>query len=142
MGSEVKREPVLANFRARGAKKPHKNSERYKKRPGMSEKHLVLVRSCPCAACGRMPAGTVHHLKSGTGERGAGLRSTDKWGVPLCMMHHEEVERAGTKQEVATFSQWSIDPHQLAQGLWAAKGDLKRMMRVVLAHREAGNKRA
>lgn len=138
MAGQVPREKVFGNFRQRGAKKPHKNSERYKRRPGMSEEHCALIRQCPCAGCGRKPAGTIHHLKSGTGERGAGLRSTDKWGVPACIHCHETIERAGTRQEVATFASWGIDPHVLAQDLWAATGDLARMTKIVLAHRSAG----
>lgn len=137
MASEIRKDRVLANFRQRGAKSPHKNSERYKDRPGMSDEHLALVRKLPCCGCGRKPGGQPHHLKSGTGERGAGLRSTDKWSVPVCFACHETVERAGTRREVATFAAWGIDPHVLAQDLWAATGDLERMTRIVQAHRSA-----
>lgn len=137
MAGQVPRERVLANFRVRGAKKPHRNSERYKQRPGMSEQHLALVRKLPCCGCGRRPGGQPHHLKSGTGERGTGLRSTDRWTVPVCFDCHETVERAGTRQEVATFAKWGIDPHVLAQDLWAATGEIGRMNAIVAAHRDA-----
>lgn len=63
------------------------------------------------------------------------VRSTDQWGVPMCMLHHEEVERAGTKQEVAYFQKASLDPHELAKALWRNTGDLAKMTRLVLDHR-------
>lgn len=133
MGSEIRRDHVFGNFRTRKPKE--KKARKADSRPGMSEKHCALIRKLPCCACGRIPAGTIHHLKSGTGERGVGLRSTDKWGTPLCLAHHEEIERAGTRNEVSTFGKWGIDPHDLAIALWAATGDLPKMTKIVIAHR-------
>ena len=131
---EIRKERLLGNFRNRGFRQKHKNSERYKQRPGMSDEHLALVRALPCVVCGKEPCGEVHHLNSGTGERGAGLRSTDKWGVPLCRIDHDIVERAGSRREVSTFEAWGIDAHVLAQDLWAATGSLERMRAIVVAH--------
>lgn len=132
---EIRRERVLANFRKRGPKKPHRNSERFKKRPGMDADHLELIRKLPCCVTGKVPAGEAHHLKAGTGERGIGLRSTDKWAVPMAHDPHMEVERAGTRNELAWFEQRGIDAHVLAQDLWAARGDLAKMTKIVIAHR-------
>jgi len=133
---ELRKPRVLGNFRERGPKKPHKNSERVKERPGMSEAHLALIRQMPCCVTLRMPGGDPHHLKSGTGERGAGLRSTDKWAVPMARLAHDEVERVGTQNERAWFLERGVDPHELAQALWNATGDLARMVKILLAHRE------
>jgi len=127
---------VLANFKNRGPREKHKNSERFKERSGMSEKHCELLRKLPCCVTLKTPGGEVHHLKSGTGERGMGLRSTDKWGLPMCHDAHMEVENAGTKRERQWFLERGVDPHELAQALWANTGDLARMVHVLISHRE------
>lgn len=134
MASEIYRPKILANFKSPKAKK-HKNSRWREDRLGMSEKHLAAIRKLPCTICLRVPAGTVHHLKSETGERGMSVRSTDQWGVPLCMIHHEEVERAGTRNEVNYFGQVNVDPHALAKALWKISPNLPMMTKVVAEHR-------
>lgn len=122
------------NFRKKGVKAP-KGKSAAEKRPGMSAKHLEAIRKLPCCVSGRMPGGTVHHLK-GTGERGAGQKSTDKWGVPLCWFKHEELERQGSRNEVAWFQKHGIeDPHALADALWHASPDVARMTKIVIEHR-------
>lgn len=133
---ELAKPRVLGNFKHRGARERHRNSERYKDRAGMSGSHLSMIRQLPCSVCGRGAPSDPHHLKSGTGERGAGLRSTDKWAVPLCRTDHDEVERIGTRNERQWFLDRGTDPHELAQGLWANTGDLSRMMAVVAVHAE------
>lgn len=134
MASEISKPRVFGNFKDRGAKAPHRNSERHKDRPGMDPAHLALVRLLPCCVCRLKPPVDPHHLKSGTGERGMGLRSTDKWAVPLCRAHHDDVERVGAKNEREWFLQFGIDPHTLARGLWASSGDIKKMATVIVAH--------
>lgn len=105
------------------------------KRPGMSEEHLALIRQLPCCVSGIEPAGEAHHLKQGTGERGAGMRSTDKWAVPLCHVKHMELERLGSRNEWAWFRAHGIsDPLELAAALWSNTGDLDRMRKIVRAH--------
>jgi len=137
---QIKREKVFGNFRVRAAKKPHKNAQTYKDRPGMSEAHLALVRKLPCVMTGQVPGGEAHHVKTGTGERGMGLRSTDKWAVPLSHDAHMELERAGSRNELAWFAMIGIDPVVLAQDLWAATGDLPKMTRIVIAHMRDGKR--
>ena len=125
------REKVIANFRDRLAKK--KNSENFKARPGMSPAHLVLIRNLPCCICG-VSGSEAHHVKAGTGERGMGLRSTDRWAVPMCHEHHMEVERAGSKKENDWFAQRAVLPGLLAMDLWKGTGNLERMQRVLTGH--------
>ena len=133
---EVPRERVLGNFRKTGLKKPkHANSKWSDDREGMSDDHLVMIRQLPCCHCLRTPAGEAHHLKEGTKERGMSVRSTDRWSVPLCRLHHDEIERVGTRNETAWFLKIGIDPIELAQALWRSTGDLAKMIRVLLAHR-------
>lgn len=127
-------EKRLANFRDRGPKNQHKNSERYKERPGMSEEHLALVRQMPCCTCRAKPPGDPHHLKAGTGERGMGVRSTDKWAVPMCRDCHGGVERAGSRNERAWFEARGIGSNELARDLWLNTGDLPKMIKILQAH--------
>lgn len=109
------------------------------KRPGMSALHLVNVRSLACSVCPVRERIEAHHLKSGPAarERGLGLKATDRWAVPLCWAHHLELERVtGSKGERAWFARWGIDCHELAQGLWNARGDQARMDFVLRAHQQ------
>jgi len=137
MASQIERPHILGNFRTR---KPKEKKERKTdSRPGMSEEHLALVRKLPCCITGRVPAGEAHHLKA-TGERGMGLRSTDRWAIPMAHDPHMEVERAGSRNELTWFKARGIDAIDLATSLWLATGDLPKMTKIVIAHRAgAGN---
>lgn len=66
-----------------------------------------------------------------------GLRSTDKWTVPLCNEHHiHGVERVGSKNEHAYFKQHGIENVVLlANDLWKSSGNKARMTAVVIAHK-------
>lgn len=132
MAFEIRQPKRLGNFKTGGPRK-RKAAKRRDARPGMSPEHLDRIRRLPCAACHKAPARTVHHLKSGTGERGMGLRSTDRWGIPLCMIHHEEIERAGTRNERSLCQKWGFDPHDLATALWGRTGFQEGMIRIVLS---------
>lgn len=108
-------------------------------RAGMSADHLACIRKLPCLITGRMPAGEAHHLKMGTGERGAGMRSSDKWAVPLSHDEHMDLERQGAKNEWNWFEARGIaNPLDLAAALWNASGDLPKMTRLVLEAKGAG----
>ncbi len=50
-------------------------------------KHGDYIRSLPCCRCKIVPAGVAHHLRR-TGESGMGLKSPDKYRLPLCANHH------------------------------------------------------
>lgn len=136
MASEIYRERQLGNFKPpRAARLKAKARDPRADREGDDDKHRAAIRKLPCAACLRMPAGTIHHLKS-AGHRGMSLRAPDKLGVPLCPEHHEAIERAGTRNEFATFAKWGIaDVYDLAAALWGARGDLPVMTKIVLAHK-------
>jgi len=132
MASEIRKEHVLGNFRVRSPRK--KKERKADSRPGMSEHHLALIRKLPCCITGRVPAGEAHHLKA-TGERGMGLRSTDRWALPIAHDFHMEVERAGSRNELSWFRARGIDAIDLATALWLASGDLSKMTKIVIAHR-------
>lgn len=141
MASRIDRPRVLANFKAtRSVREKAKRTKpsAAEKRDGMSDAHLAAIRKCPCVAC--LPfvrmAGEAHHLKHGTGERGAGMRSTDRWAVPLCRDHHEDVERAGSRNEPEVFAKWGIvDAMQLASDLWRATPSAPAMTKILIAHK-------
>lgn len=131
----ITKQHVLANFRTPKHKREPKLPA-HKTRPGMSADHLALVRALPCLVAGCTQPSQAHHLLS-TGERGAGLRSTDKWAVPLCNEHHiNGVHRVGSRRELAWFRENGIaDPMLVAERLWKATGCLDRMQRVLSMYR-------
>lgn len=94
------------------------------RRPGMSPSHLDRVRGLPCCVCERPPRSEVHHLKDVMPkERGIGLRSTDQWSLPVCSFAtgggcHDDIERLGSKNELAWFEARGIDARELARALW------------------------
>lgn len=136
MAFQVPQPPRIGNFKPVGVeKKKQGNSKFREERKGMSEDHCKLIRQLPCTTCNRMPAGTVHHLKQNTGERGMGVRSTDKHGLPQCIFCHDEIENAGTKNETSWYLERGIDPIELAEALWKNTGDLARMTGIVIAHK-------
>lgn len=133
-------EKVVGNFRPTKAKRIRdrlaKPAKKRAARPGNSEEHLVALRKCPCVVTLRVPAGEAHHLKM-TGERGAGMRSSDKWAVPLSHVPHMELEREGSRNERRWFEKHGIDaPLDLAAALWSASPDVAAMTRIILAHRK------
>lgn len=111
-------------------------ADKRKKLPGNSEKHLQALRTLPCCIPGCNVVGSeAHHLKA-TGSRGAGMKSPDKFALPLCHDHHiNGVERAGSKNEIAWFERHGIEPLELAAALWMVSPDRASMCRVILAHR-------
>lgn len=131
---QLRKDHVYCNFKPPKRERLKKKPRAADKRPGMSEAHLALIRKMPCAVSLKLPA-EAHHLK-GTGERGMGLRSTDRWAVPLSHDLHMDLERAGSRNEVRWFQERGIeDPHELAVALWNNTGDLGRMIKVLMAHR-------
>jgi len=131
---EIRKPRVLANFRPSIRERKTRVAPS-SKRAHMSDAHLALIRLLPCCVTGRAPAGEAHHLKAGTGERGVGRRSSDRWAVPLCHAEHMDLESKGSRNEPAWFRDRGVaDPLGLASALWAATGDIEKMRRIVVAH--------
>lgn len=138
MASRVTKAGAIGNFKPSRKERGHKQSDAVQRCPGMSNAHCEAVRKCPCTGCLKTPAGEIHHLKQNTKTRGMGIRSTDRFGVPLCRTHHEEIEMAGTKNEDKKFQTWGIaDVLDLAAGLWAASPDVAKMTKVLMANKRA-----
>lgn len=120
---------VTPNFRVQTPKRNWRS-----KRDGNDKKHLANLRKLPCCVCGNPPPNTVHHLKVAS-ERGIGLKAPDRYGIPMCLHYgddyHNQVERVGSKNELAWFAERGIDALKLAADLWRARGDLDWMKRIL-----------
>lgn len=119
--------------------------DKHDDREGNDSNHLAALRKCPCVVTLKMPAGEVHHIKAMTRERGMGMRSSDRWGLPFSRAPHESVERVGSKNEMRWFAEHHIsDPHALAAALWAVrpsngsakaiKAATEAMTKIIIAH--------
>lgn len=132
------REPKIGNFKPPRSERKHKNSAR----DGEDKVYLSRLRQLPCVICGNPAPNTVHHLKQ-TGHRGVALRSPDKFGLPMCMTGfagtndcHGQVERIGSRNELAWFRARGIDAIDLCYALWSSKHSVSAMKKVLLAHKE------
>lgn len=98
-------------------------------RDGMDRQHVANVGDCPCCICGLVANIHAHHLLR-TGERGMGIKSPDKYCIPLCVAHHRELHDAG--DEEAYLMRHGIEGRGLAASLWGVRGYLEKMIAVVL----------
>ena len=65
-----------------------------------------------------------------------GLRASDRWAIPLTRREHSDCHLVPSKDEIDYFYQRGIDCIALANELWEATGDLKRMTEIVRKHYE------
>ena len=144
MASEIYRERVFGNFRQTpSALRKSKKPSRQMRREGNDPKHLAFVRKLFCVLCGARIFIQAHHLKQGIGERGIGMKSTDRWVLPLCSAAgrrlgrcHAMIENIASVHEIATFARLGQpDPRGLAAELYANTGNLKYCARTILRHR-------
>jgi DNA recombination protein Rad52 len=77
--------------------------------------HLKFVAQRPCLICARMPT-HAHHLTFAQ-RRGAAIKVSDEFTVPLCAMHHDECHRSGNERD--WWNRWGCDPNPVAAALWA-----------------------
>jgi hypothetical protein len=69
------------------------------------------------------------------------MKAEDKWAVPLTHDEHiNGVERVGSKREFAWFQSRGVNCLELAKALWASRGNVDAMERIVKAHRGAALK--
>ena len=142
MASQVREAKQLGNFKPSRAKRlKEKNRDKRKDRPGNSEDHLKCIRQLPCVCCGvfKERSDPHHLLSTGTKERGMALRSPDRWTVPVCRIHHDELHRVGPRYEARFFRGFGyIAIVDLAAALWMVTGDIEKMRRVIVANKQAG----
>jgi hypothetical protein len=125
-----------ANRHERRRQKAKEKTRKVTERKGMSEPHCDAIRSLSCCVCGKPPRNQIHHLKqTGQQDRGGARRSADQWGLPLCWLCHDGIERLGSRNEIAWFRSLGIDALVLADRLWRASPNVEAMERIVLRHR-------
>ncbi len=118
-----------------GLSKPEK---RRKSHPGNRLSHINMIRQLPCVLTGR-PAEAAHvsypDLSRGKLPRGKAQRADDKWAVPLCPeLHRLNVGCQHDSNEMDWWSQFGVDPLQLAEELFKASGDHVEMSIIVAKH--------
>lgn len=100
-----------------------------RKREGMSEAHLKMIRQLSCVVTGRRPV-EAHHLLRGPGiVRGIGFKAEDKWAIPVHAEIHREIHALGNDQ--AYLERYGINGTALAQDLWNMSGYFTAMSRIV-----------
>lgn len=132
-------EKVLGNFRPTVTQRVKAKRDRDPRadREGNDAKHLAAIRKLPCCIPGCNIVGCdPHHIKS-AGERGMQLRAPDKWALPLCRQHHDEVERIGSRNEVRWFRHRGVHCLDLCKALWGFRADAGAMTRIILANKGA-----
>ena len=65
-----------------------------------------------------LPGCEAHHLRV-KGERGVGMRATDKWALPLTPDEHREIHHSGSRKEKEWFAARGVDCYELSRALWA-----------------------
>jgi hypothetical protein len=81
----------------------------------IDEPYLAWIREQPCCICGKLPSeaahlrvGSINHDKT----YGAlGMKSSDKWALPLCRSHHVEQHASN---ELEWWASRGINPFELA----------------------------
>lgn len=112
-------------------------------RDGMSQKHLAFLRSLPCCVCGSVHLVHAHHLLR-TGEHGMGMKSPDRFAIPLCSAFsyapgngcHQDLHAAG--DEEAYLASKGIDGRSLAASLWRVTGDREAALTILWKARNHG----
>jgi len=79
-----------------------------------SKEHLRFVAQKPCLICGRLPS-QAHHIRFAQ-SRGLGLKVSDEFAVPLCVIHHSENHSTGDERR--WWQERNVDPLPVARRLW------------------------
>lgn len=129
----------LNNQRPDRFRKPSKRAIAAAKRAAREdndEEHLAMIRRLWCTLGHERQSVEAHHLQHGPAlkHRGVGMKSPDRFAVPLVHWRHMELHSLGSRNERAYFEEQGIDPYALAEALWANRGDIARLARVLTAH--------
>jgi DNA recombination protein Rad52 len=79
-----------------------------------SKEHLRFVARQPCLICGRSPT-HAHHIRFAQ-SKGLGLKVSDEFTVPLCVIHHTQNHSTGDERR--WWREHNIDPLSVADRLW------------------------
>ena len=80
-----------------------------------SPKYLRSLRELPCLVCGLTPGGVAHHLLRAE-DRGVGLKTSDKYAVPLCNDCHTQLHMTGDERRY--FDTRGVDAYVWVQQNW------------------------
>lgn len=61
-------------------------------------KRLELIRSLPCCQCGASPRSQAAHSNFGIHGKGKGIKSDDKYTIPLCLSCHANLDQNLSQQ--------------------------------------------
>jgi hypothetical protein len=78
------------------------------------KEHLRFVATQPCLICGRSPS-HAHHVRYAQ-SKGLGLKVSDEFTVPLCVIHHSENHTTGDERR--WWQERNLDPLPVAHSLW------------------------
>lgn len=107
-----------------------------KSNPRRASQHLVFIRQLPCISCGSVPSEPAHIRKGKDG--GTGMKSSDRYSVPLCASCHRLDGRSQHSLGELTFwSELRIDPTDIALRLWTVSGNIEAGNRIVFRARQA-----
>ena len=114
-----------------------------RKRAGMSDRHLAMVRLLPCSVCRIYGGVEAHHLMLRE-FRGVGQKAPDMFAIPLCSSCHRRMHTHGSKAHTDIFKLEGVDDVRLAYDLWTAYNTsdthstrLNRMRAIVMTHQVA-----
>lgn len=131
MASQIdNRAPVGSLFKA---PRLERRKQRMRSERVHDDKHLALVRRCPCLCCGMDPAGEAAHVrissaahnKPNTGTR----KPDDCWTLPLC---HECHMRQHSEGELTFWYRLGLSAVHWCIELFKVTGDLDAMRGVVM----------
>ncbi len=118
------------------AKRTRKSAQ--ERREGNCDLHRAMVKQLPCVVCWKAPPNDGHHLKGGGARlsRGMGMRAVDRFLIPLCRRHHDDLESYGSRREFEWLAAHAVeDPEGLADALYLAPLDVQVRTAIVAAHR-------
>lgn len=138
---------VYGNFKPEPDARP-RWMRRREQREGNSNAYLDLIRQLWCTLGPERDNVQAHHLRRGPaagtcGGRQGGLKSTDRWAVPLVWFRHEEIDnQLGSHYEAAYFlKRGGILVYDLAAGLWRNRGSYQAMASVLNHQQLLGTRR-
>src|SRR5262245_35694107 len=109
----------------------------------MSETYLAAVRRLPSCISGRSPC-IAHHLRC-AGGRGVGMKSEDRWALPLTLDEHTacvDYTHGVRSREFEWFGEHGVNCLDLATGLWGAFPNEQRMLWILQGHRDIDDEEA
>jgi hypothetical protein len=140
---EIRPNRMLGNFRDIDRVKAPKTNAWRKRRDGNDPKYLDAIRSLGCilGCCDPGVRTEAHHLKGGEAakHRGVFLKAPDKFAVPLCVLHHNEIERLSSMREEEFFAARSVSVHLFAKQAWRSWetfGDVKKLEGLFVVHQQ------